>query len=246
MADGQILERVETTRKSAAAATVGRPAGGPDGAAGTTPEQARRAGDYRLFRKNAAAVYRAPPADAGHERMAARCGYHVSMTDPEERARNAADSVVEVFYGPRALPHLKETRSDAGQAHWRAPVETGATLLYAQGADGVVTVFLYPAQTDRCLAAEDAILLGRYTDVAPLTGRGTLESHWRAFRAYAETTSLDGEPSLLDRLTVRWLRFARPRIVDNRRQPIAAATVALQILGAGVSIAIAALLLGLR
>ena len=87
---------------------------------------------------------------------------------------------------------------------------------------------------------------GRYADLTPLTGRGTLETHWRALRSYAEVTSLDGEPSLLDRLAVRWLRFTRPRIVDNRRQPIAAATTALQILGGGVAIAVAAVLLGLR
>lgn len=235
----------ELTRKRATGdleATRATPA--PQAAtAAPTPE---RADDYRLFRKNAATVFKAPAAEAGHERMRARCGYHVSMTREDERLPSAADSVVEVFYGPRTLPQLKEVQGDAARAQWRAPVETGAALLYNQGADGVVTVFLYPAQTDHCLAAEDAILLGRYTDLAPLTGRGTLESHWRAFRAYAETTSLDGEPSLLDRLTVRWLRFTRPRIVDNRRQPIAAATVALQILGGGVALAIAAVLLGAR
>ncbi len=250
MADGQIIERTQIAPRSGADAAVGRTAplgkaAAPSKAA-SSAQRSQREDDYRLFRLNAAAVFKGVKGDPGHERMAARCGFHVSMTDPEERAASAADSVVEVFYGPRTLPHLKETRSDAARAHWPAAVETGATLLYAQGADGVVTVFLYPAQTDRCLAAEDAILLGRYADVTPLTGRGTLEAHWRALRSYAETTSLDGEPTLLDRLAVRWLRFTRPRIVDNRRQPIAAATVALQIVGGGIAIALAAVLLGLR
>ena len=172
MADGQIIERTQSAPRSGADAAVGRPA--PSGKAAPSAQRSQRDDDYRLFRLNSAAVFKGVKGDPGHERMAARCGFHVSMTDPEERAASAADSVVEVFYGPRTLPHLKETRSDAARAHWPAAVETGATLLYAQGADGVVTVFLYPAQTDRCLAAEDAILLGRYTDITPLTGRGSL------------------------------------------------------------------------
>lgn len=247
-----MLDEVTATRiRSGAEAKTGRrgePAAvGPDR---STPEvraeHTRRRDDYRLFRKHAAAVFKTPVGDEGHDRMSLRSGYHVSMTEERERAAGAADAVVEVFYGPRTLPHLADLKSEATRAHWRAPIETGAALLYSQGVDGVVTAFLYPAQADGCLAAEDAILLGRYTDLSPLTGRGTLEMHWRAFRAYAECTSLDGEPTLLDRLMVRWLRFTRPRVVDNRRQPIAAATAALQVLGGGVALAIAAVLLGVR
>lgn len=233
-----------TQRRAVEAAATMPEAADQDAARAADDERGRRAQDYRLFRQNAEAVFGKPPQDAGHVRMRLRSGFHVSMTRDNERAPGAADSVVEVFYGPRALPDLERLSSDAGRRQWRAPLETGATLLYTQGADGVVTVFLYPAQTDQCLAQEDAIILGRYTDLAPLTGRGTLESHWQAFRAYAEATSLDGEPTLLDKLLVRWLRFTRPRVVDNRRTAVAAVTAAAQTALGGVALAIAAALLG--
>lgn len=178
--------------------------------------------DFNLFKRIARDFFRRPPADEGHRRMAARCGYSVAFGG--ETPCRAVEPLgcearaVEVFYGEHDLGGFRALAQTRLSESWRAASEKGASLLYVQGEDSVVTVYLHPAETACVKAEEDAILLARYQDLEGLTGRGVLESHWRALRAYAEATSLDGEPSLGQIALIRWLRFSRPVIRDGRRR----------------------------
>lgn len=190
--------------------------------AGAGALKRKRRQDFVLFKRVAREFFRAPPMDEQHRRMTARSGYAVAFDG--EAAASAPEPLgcdaraVEAFYGEHRLDGYRALAQERLKAEWRDPIESGASLLYAQGDDGVVSVFLHPAETPGMKAEEDAILLARYQELEAMTGRGALERHWRALRAYAETTSLDGEPRWDQILLVRWLRFSRTVVVDGRRR----------------------------
>lgn len=204
------------------------------GTTGAEDDILKRRQDFTLFKRIAQAFYRTPPAELAHRRMAARCGYGVAVggeTPCRTVERLGADArTVEVYYGERKLTGYQPLAQQRLRETWRGATEKGASLLYAQGDDSVVTVYLHPAETDAVKAEEDGILLARYQDLEAMTGRGVLESHWGALRAYAEVTSLDGEPTLAQTALTRWLRFTRPVIRDGRRRPAAMLDMAQSVL----------------
>lgn len=185
---------------------------------GAAISRRRREHDFALFRKNAAAFFTTPEFDAGHERMRERAGYSVAVAgdDPAVRLRSEA-RVVEIAYGAYEIKHMAGLTHARLRGDWVGAQEAGAALLYSQGVDGAVTAFLYPARIENMKPEEDAIVLARYADIELLTGRGVLESHWKALRSYAEVTSLEGEPTTLDHLRVAWMRLTRPLVRDGRR-----------------------------
>lgn len=212
----------------AALAPEGRPA--PDHATdrafglGFALTRKRRRQDFDLFKRQAIGFFRAPPKTRGHARMRARCGFHVALGGAPAPAPAMIDAIedpklntLEVYYGARTLPSYETVAGPAARQTWRDPGETGAALLYAAGEDGAVTAYLYAASARALSAAEDGLILGRFSDLNPLTGRGQLEAHWAAFRAYAEVTSVDGEPTWRDKAIVTGLRFFCARLKDGRR-----------------------------
>lgn len=220
----------------------------------------RRERDFDRFRDLAGRFFRAPPSDAAHVRMGAMAGFFVGdAAGLNARAARAAGRLaagaeadedvdaarrVEVFYGARAVRSFLPAGRSCLRAEASAPVETGASLLYRQGDDGAVTVYLYPAAVDGLRAEEDAIEIARYDNLSKMTGAGVLEAHWRAFRAYAETTSVDGAPTLADRTRVAWLRFSRPVIRAGRRHRREAEAALRQSAGVLLGVALALLAVG--
>lgn len=190
------------------------------------PMPADRAYDFTLFGAIATKFFRNPEKGgrrwARHQQMKARAGYHVApglQEAPGRRGARFGQRFFEVYYGVRALEGQQGLSNDRLSADWRTQRETGAALLYRQGDDGVVTVYLYPSKTDQLAPVEDAIILDRITETAALTGVGLLSRHWRALRAYAEVTSLDGEPSAADRALISYLRLVKPQIRNGRVHP---------------------------
>ncbi|MCI4663343.1 MAG: hypothetical protein MRY74_01355 [Neomegalonema sp.] len=215
---------------------------------GAALSRRRREYDFSLFRKNAAAFFDQPHFDAGHRRMEARAGYSVSVSGDDPVLGGAGGNearVVEVAYGASEIRHMAGLTNARLRGDWVGAQETGAALLYAQGVDGAVTAFLYPARIENMKPEEDAIILARYADIELLTGRGVLENHWRAFRAYAEVTSLEGEPSWADHARVAWLRFARPIVRDGRRMRTEALDYGMKIASLSSAIMIGAGLISL-
>ncbi|MBX2854146.1 MAG: hypothetical protein KTR21_04110 [Rhodobacteraceae bacterium] len=211
-----------------------------------------RSHDFSLFAHIASRFFRNPEAGgrrwALHERMRARAGYHVApgLRDAvDARGQRGGQRFFEVYYGARDIHGVHDLSSERLNSEWRLVEETGAALLYRQGDDGAVTVYLYPAKTDRLAPVEDAIILDRITETAALTGKGLMARHWRALRAYAEVTSLDGEPSSSDSALIAWLRLTKPQIRANRVHPPqtvgAALTVAALSLSAALGAAVFAL-----
>lgn len=195
-----------------------------------------RALDYALFRQIARGVFKSAAWDWRHHRMKARHGFYVA-----DGGRSGADArLFEVYYGSRQLRGAEDFSNPRLEAEAGAPVEEGAALCYRQGDDGAVTVTLLPARRDGVKAEEDAIQLAHYADPAALTGRGELEMHFGALRAYAEATSVDGAPTWAQRLRVAALRFSKTTERDGRRltAPIwgaaaQVATIAAAVLAGG-------------
>lgn len=236
-------------RPGAKARAAERPAESPEFAA----RRARRQDDWEMFRRHAGELLSAPPSDEKHERMIARHGYYFALggdgladdaeaDEAPQSPRGLNPRVIEAFYGARTLSEFDEVSDDRLRETWNKPAETGAALLYVQGDDGVVSAYLYPCSADALKAEEDAILLAKFTESEALTGRGVIEAHWAAFRAYAEVTSLDGEPSLWDRIQVAWLRVSRPTAVDGRTRPARLWLGSQAVAGFAVAVSIAAML----
>lgn len=197
-----------------------------------TQERARRAGDaiararrdqnYDLFKKVAQSLFREPPFDPMHHRMKSAHGYAVVVGgDAGDKTGTDASTdgrTVEIAYGARALTCFETLKDERLRAEWAGATEQGAAMLYVQGDDGVVNLFFHPCRVTGVKGEEDGLHYGRFVDVPAMTGRGLLEKHWRDFRAYAESTRLEGEPTLQQRLRVAWLRFSRPLIKDGRRE----------------------------
>lgn len=184
-----------------------RPISAPDKLRRSPDEQAiveRRLQDFALFKEIAARRWASPQGGAAHDRMAQRHGYYLSAGRSTRNVFPGRDRV-ELFYGSRNISDGNDPSS-----------EQGAILSIVQGVDGLVSLYLQPAEVDGVRNREDAILLDRFGDTARLTGPGYLERKWRDFRAYAETTSIDGEPTLRHKARALWLRLTRPTITDKR------------------------------
>ena len=214
---------------------------------GAAVSRRRRQHDFTLFRKNAAAFFEAPPSDEAHERMRARYGYSVAVAgdDPSVGLESNEARVVEVAYGDYEIKQMGGLTDARLRGEWVGAKEEGAALMYSQGVDGAVTAFLYPSRIEQMKPEEDGIVLARYADIELLTGKGVLERHWGVLRAYAEVTSLEGEPSISDHLRVAWLRFTRPVIRDGRRQRTEALDYGIKLAGVGAAVALGALILNI-
>lgn len=215
-----------------------------------------RHADFRLFREIALDFFNTPPSDARHARMTARNGFVVNEPVDED------SSALEIYYGARRVRQYERTPDDraiarakgamsleevgyAARARWTTVLETGAALVYRQGDEGSVNVFLYPFRADRYGPEEDAIHLARYASLEALTGRGVLEQHWAYLRAYAETTSIDGEADWRDHLRVGWLRFSRRMVVAGRTRAARAAETLELSLGVAAAMCAAGFALSL-
>ncbi|RQZ27151.1 hypothetical protein DIE16_32045 [Burkholderia sp. Bp9090] len=72
-----------------------------------------------------------------------------------------------------------------------------------------------------------------------------MQRHFQYLIAYMQCTSLDGEPTLFDKLMVGWLRFVRPCGINERMQIPKIKSVSLGILKFGLSVGFSGFLLSL-
>ena len=214
---------------------------------GAAMSRKRREYDFAIFRENAAAFFRKPPFYEAHERMAARSDFKVAVagetSDPG--ATMTEGRTVEIGYGDYAIDQFDGLSLPRLAGEWKGAQEAGAAMMFAQSSDGGVTALLYPARIDGMKQEEDAIVLARYGDIAALTGKGALERHWRDFRAYAEVTALEGEPTLSDHARVAWLRFICPLVRDGRRRRAEALDLGTKLAGLTAGLALGAALISL-
>lgn len=132
---------------------------------------------------------------------------------PGSRAGGTNNRVVEVFWGSRPFETITQGRN------WTALTEYGATLLYERDDSGFVIVSIYPANTDNRKPIESSITLDIWLDPIKLKDKSFLKKHWNDLMAYMECTSLDGNPTFLQRQRVSFLRTFKNLVVDNKWTP---------------------------
>lgn len=129
--------------------------------------------------------------------------------------------VVEVFFGNRAIDHVETFESLDGefpQRQSKLVSERGASLRYERTDTGTVICTLFPAETKSSRQREDSILLEWIANPRYLHSKRKVGAHWRSLISYMQCTSVDGEPTMLDKWRVGYLRFTRRLIVDGRAE----------------------------
>ncbi|CAA2145137.1 hypothetical protein MBLL_04259 [Methylobacterium bullatum] len=153
--------------------------------------------------------------DARHPERAAVYGFALA---PGGRDGGGDRRVVEVFYGTRHLEGRTEYVSRDGlppRRHHRSVGEWGATLEYQRMDNGTVLCTLSPAGSENFRRHERTVFVEWIRATDRLRSKAMLERHWRLLASYMEVTSLEGEPTLTDRLRVGWVLFTRSRIVGK-------------------------------
>ncbi len=132
---------------------------------------------------------------------------------PGSRAGGTNNRVVEVFWGSRPFETITLGRT------WTALTEFGATLLFERDDSGFVIISIYPANTDNRKPIESSISLKLWVDPIKLKNEDYLKGLWNDFMAYMEYTSLDGNPTILQRLRISYLRNFKHLVIDNKWTP---------------------------
>lgn len=175
-------------------------------------------------------------SDPRHSHVAELYGFQVA---PKGRNGGIDDRTVEVFYGQRPFEGVKELvvqEDGLPSLRQRHLVERGASLRYRRGDNGAVIVTLAPAITEDFAQQESAIVLEFMTDPSPLRAPPWLvvppriEKHWRCLMSYLQCTSIDGDPTIGDRMRLGWLRWTKPLIVEEKLTTPRWRTFAMQII----------------
>jgi hypothetical protein len=135
------------------------------------------------------------------------------------RSGGIDERILEVFYGKRAYDQAMEFRDLAGtvipQVRKRSLVEEGASLTYHRLDNGAVLCFLRPAAAEGYRREEETVILRHIGSPKRLHSKHVLKTHWNHFMSYCEVTSLDGDPTLLDRARVGYILLTRKRLING-------------------------------
>ena len=94
--------------------------------------------------------------------------------------------------------------------------EEGSSFYIEKRDDGYVTIRLFPAKADSYQQKEDFIILKKKLNPKHLKSKLILKKYWYYFLAYMEVTSLDGLPSLTQRIIVNYLKYSKPLIINKK------------------------------
>lgn len=134
---------------------------------------------------------------------------------PGSRMGGHESRVVEMFWGNRVFDKNEGVGIDGRRTiHFES--ESGASMFFFKNDDGYVSIQLYPAHTEHSRPIEDFIFWKLRVAPTNLLSKCFQKCCWNAFMAYMEVTSLDGAPSIWQRLYVWYLRNFK-RVVDDKK-----------------------------
>ncbi len=173
----------------------------------------QRNSDFDNFKNNAKGIFEAfAEKDPSNERLHNLFSLCIC---PGGRDGGLNDKEVEVFYGNR--PIGKKTQvSNNFQTITRLETAHGATLAYFRTDNGHVICNLYPAKSENQKPLEEVILLDYIKSPSTLTKKA--KSHWDMFISYMEVTCIDGEPSLIQKLRVFYLKNFKQCVINKTLQ----------------------------
>lgn len=138
---------------------------------------------------------------------------------PGSRSGGCVSRIVEFFWGRRIFDKNQSLSNDGRRSlHFEA--ETGVTMLFFKNDDGYVSIQMYPACTEQHRPTEDFIFWKKSVDPSRLLQKSFQKRCWDAFMAYMEVTSLDGDPTLGQKLRVWYYRNFKYVVEDNKELPL--------------------------
>lgn len=152
--------------------------------------------------------------------------YYSFCVCPKARNGGISKRLYEVFYGRRIYEIEEQIRSDFSR-QTKQLTETGCTLSFGLNDHGYVAIILYPGKTDYTSQIETCIFIENYIHPKELSNNKFLERQWKYFNSYMETTSIDGNPNLLDKIRVFYLKNFKNKVIEGKYQdkPIVSASL---------------------
>lgn len=173
--------------------------------------------DFDTFYKNAKTIF-GPFKIKGEREEYYEALYNLAIC-PGSRYGGRESRIVEFFWGNR-LFDKNEGVNNEGQLNVKFESESGATAFFFKNDDGYVSIMLYPAKTGQRSPIEDFIIWKHRVKPSHLLDKCFQERCWKAFMAYMEVTSLDGAPTIFQRMHIWYLRNFKQIVIDKKSAPI--------------------------
>lgn len=136
--------------------------------------------------------------DNRHQERIKYYGFHCIGRDDDAYK----DELFSAFYGSMPVRKAPSTSSAS-----RIYKESGGSLDYSLGDNGLVAVRITPRKSDNQKVQEDGYFISFSVKPKKLLSKHIIRSHWKVFSSYIEVTAIDGAPTYIDRVRVGWLRF---------------------------------------
>lgn len=143
--------------------------------------------------------------------------YYSLCVSPKGRNGGISKRLYEVFYGRRIYDSQEQIRSDFSTEK-KHLTETGCTLSFGLNDHGYVAIILYPGKTDYTSQIETCIFVKNSIHPKKLLSNKFLEKQWRYLNSYMETTSIDGNPKISDKIRVLYLKNFKNNVIEEKFQ----------------------------
>lgn len=143
--------------------------------------------------------------------------YYMLSICPRGRTGGINNRLCEIFYGNRPFDIEKNIKSDLSLSE-RYLIEHGTTLSFCLNDHGYVAIILYPSGTDYTKSTESSIFVENYIHPRKLKNKVFLKKQWIYLNSYMEQTSIEGEPTLKEKLICLYLRYCKNLVIDKKYQ----------------------------
>lgn len=176
-----------------------------------TSKRIKRIADFDDFYNNSELLFKA--LSSNDERCLKFNAIYSLNIVPGGRNGGLNTKQIEVFYGHRVVGFKKQITNEF-RIESINEIENGASLAYNRLDDGKVACVLYPAISDNKSSHEDGILIELCSK--PIYLKRKIKRHLSYLNSYMEVTSLDGSPTIFDKLKVSYLRYFKIALFDGK------------------------------
>lgn len=181
-----------------------------------TIERNQRFKIFEDFHKKAVEIFN-PYKTKGEREKYFDALYNLNVV-PGGRWGGQESRVVDISWGQR-IYDKEERKILCGKKQISFESEGGTTMLFYKNSDGFVSIRLYPAFTNYSQPIEDFIVWKTRLDPAKLFKKRFQKKCWNYFMAYMECTSLDGSPSIVQKIRVWYMRNFKNVVENEKRVP---------------------------
>jgi hypothetical protein len=175
-----------------------------------------RAKLFEVFQNSGKAIFdKFKEEDNNHKKFD---DYYSLCICPKGRNGGIDNRQFEVFYGNRIFDTKKKIKSDLSIEE-KFIMEHGTILSFQLNDHGYVAIMLFPSETKYTKALENAIFVANYIHPSKLKNELFLKKCWNYLNSYMEYTSIDGCPSMKDKIRHFYLRYFKNLVINDKCQP---------------------------